>query len=320
MTYKPLKEFIISNSALELFHSCERKFEFRRLYEGKRDDMSLPPAVGQAIHAGFQEFLLTRDLDKAIGKLILNYPAELNDDPLNNRSMEAAYATLVRMLESRVFTEYSFVQLKTPSGLKPAIEVHFRFRLKNTYLNAIALRQKREFTPIPIYYDGFVDAFMFNNLHDVYEVFDAKSHRRNLYDLTPCWMFDDQIIPYGIVLEHILGNKIEELTYNYLTGYVDLMNPKAQPLKFHKTSIDIKDWAKKLVITVRQLQEYYDQKWFPRRSSACTSWNRVCGHFEYCDSRDSNYLAKVMAMGKPEKEAVRKRWQPMITIDLELRR
>lgn len=318
MTYKPLKEFIISNSAMELFHTCERKFEFRRLYEGKRDDMSLPPAVGQAIHAGFQEYLLTKSEDKATEKLILNYPAELNNNPLDHRSMEAAYATLMRMLQSRVFTEYSFVQLKTPKGLRPAIEVHCRLRLKHTYLNAIALRNKREFTPIPIFYDMFIDAIMFNNLYDSYEVFDAKSHRRNLYDITPCWAFDDQCIPYAIILEHIIGNPIEELIYNYLTGYVDISNPKAQPLKFHKTKVDIADWAKKLVIMVRQLQQYYDQQWFPRRSSACTSWNRVCPYFKYCDSRDSNYLSKVLSMGAGEKEAKRKKWQPMITVDLEL--
>ena len=313
--YKRFKYFTISHSSMTSFdQGCERRFEFSKLYEGVGDNTDLPPQVGHAIHAGMADYAVNQDYNHAIGQMMLNYPIQLNTDPKNFRSLEACLPTLEKMMRSYAFTSYRVVEVKVNLENRAAIEVPFRFRLQGVYLNKHALDRKQEFRPIPIYFDGVIDIIMINVLTGEIEVFDFKSHRRNVSDASLLFEFDDQCIPYAIAIQHLLGLSIEEFKYNYIAGYIDLKEPKVQFLDYRKTAEDVQEWVAKLQTTIRNLQWYYYQRRFPRRHNSCTSWNKKCPYFDYCKSRDTRYLAKIFSQNKEQ----RKRRDPWMTIDLEL--
>ena len=313
--YKKFPYFVISHSSTTSFEQgCERRFEFTKLYEGLGDNTDLPPRVGHAIHAGMADYAVNQDEDSALLAMMLEYPIELNSDPHNYRSLEACVPTLQEMMRSYAFTSHRVVDVDVNGKRKPAIEVPFRLRLKGTYLNKHALERKREFRKIPIYFDGVIDIIMENVMTGEIEVFDFKSHRRNVKDISSLFEFDDQCIPYSIVIQHILGLSIEEFKYNYITGYIDLRNPQAQFLEYQKTQEDVQEWVAKLQTMIRNLQWYYYQRRFPRRHQSCSSWGKKCSYFDYCKSRDTRYLAQIFT----KKKEPRTRQRPWVIIDMEL--
>ena len=59
-------------------------------------------------------------------------------------------------------------------------------------------------------------------------------NERNLKDKTAIYHFDEQCIPYAIVLERVLGHSIDNLTVKYLSVYIDIEKPQVQPYEVKK--------------------------------------------------------------------------------------
>jgi len=288
----PMTSLRLSYSSLGLLHSCARKLEFRKFYQHPRDDDSTEAGAGKAIHAGYQEYLKSQDRDKAAFAMMLNYPFKANANEDHDRSVYATYATLEALIDAAPLVEYEVAKLSVDGQEKEAIEVPFEFEIENFSLSEKAGEH------IPVTYVGKIDAVLFNRETHEYSVFDIKTHRRKLNDLSPLYMFDEQCIPYSLIIERLLGSELNSLTARYISCYLDLVNPKVNVYPFPKTREAIEDWAKGLMVDLQQIKTFYNAGWFRRNPGACLNFNRKCAFFDICPTRDAATIQSIILQGQ----------------------
>lgn len=304
-----IQQLRLSHSSSTTLDSCARKLEFRKFYPSLVKNESLAGEVGHCLHTGYQSYLVNKDREMAIYDMIRRYPIHLNSNPSDPISVEACYSTMNCMIDSGAFLEYDIAKIKCLDGeTRAAIEVPFQIDIDN-----FSLSDTRD---IKVIYVGFIDAILYDKILDEYLVIDIKTTRWNLIDKTAVYHFDEQCIPYAIVLERILGHSLDNLTVKYMSVYIDIEKPKVQPYEVKKNRTDIEDWARGLLVNLQNIKMYYQTGWFKRNPNACVSFGKVCSYFEICNQRDDEVITKYLTLGKEpyvEKEII-----PWIKMNLEL--
>jgi hypothetical protein len=304
------KEYLkVSYSSLNLAANCLRKFEFNKLYPRRvRDGDQFAADVGTSLHRGLQDYLVHGNEDSAYWEVMKAYPYvwefnQIRDD----RSLEAALSTLDEMMYKMDMSEWELVNIKKPNGEEvPAVEVPFEIRLKG-----IDLPDGRG-----VAFTGFMDAAMRHRGHGLVRTLDIKTHRRQREDATPVYKYDTQQVPYGICLEHIQGNAVEEFEVLYLDCYVDLVAPRVHEYAFKKDSTDLQEWLINTVLRVQTIQRALEMDYFPRTDGGCLSWNRPCYFLEICQSRDREAIEEWLLMG--DEKAQRVDDEPWIVAEIDV--
>jgi hypothetical protein len=312
MRVRELGELRISHSSMQLFSSCARKFEFRKLLEAQGDgDQTLAAEFGSAIHAGFQKWLETDgDETAALWAFMLRYPWDMERTGYGRSRYipETGFAVLQSMFSTVALSEYEIATVTLPDGTtRPAIEVPFELELENFSLAGD--------TNVKVIYTGFIDAILYNHLTRKYMVVDIKTTSRMMEDMGAMYQFSDQCIPYAIVLEKLLGvAAIEELEIRYIACYVDLEKPNTQMLPYDKTSEDISDWASGYMHKLHSMREFFERAWFPRNGDSCANYNRTCEYMPYCHDRDAVRLSQFFQ----ETPRTRPQPEPWVRVKLAL--
>jgi hypothetical protein len=304
-----LESLQLSNSSLNMFHSCPRKLEFRKFYKHSLREESQAMSAGTALHIGYQTFLETGNKELAIFAFMLAYPIKYQTSPGAKRSLEACFATLLAMFKFDELGRYEIATIKTEEGIKHAIEVPFRINVKNFSLS--------DTENIPVYYVGYIDLVLYDKLEDVYIVCDIKTTTVNMADMSPVYKFDPQCLPYAMVLERLLGLPLDSLDMKYMPCYIHLEEPKIRLYSFPKTRADIEDWVQGLYDDLHQIKNYYTAMWFPRRGNNCMAWNRPCQFFEFCNTRRPDAIEAQLDFAKA-REGEDKPIVPWIEMDLEI--
>lgn len=289
--------FYTSNSTQALFRSCARKVEFTKFYQGKKREEYHTPAVGTCLHNGFQSWLANKNYDLAMFEMMKTYPFHLQEqDSTKVRTIFSCYATLDEMIRSRVFDGWEIAKIKKADGtVVPAVEVPFEILLEG-----VSISKRRH---IPVVYRGKIDCILYHPILKIYGAYDIKSTRKSREDMTPEYMFDEQVLPYALVLERLLDKEIDKLQVNYLYTYIDLKKPKVENYPFTKHPKDIEDWARGLILDIELMSMFYDMGWFKRNPNACSnSYGRNCGFFDVCHERDPKALKLLLSPGDGEKE------------------
>jgi hypothetical protein len=314
MTFQyPVDKLILSHSSRSTFRRCARQFEFSKMFgEGSKNDEMFAADVGKSLHEGFQEYLISRDEEKAILKFLIHYPHHLEfmrPEYHYNRSLEACYITLMELINSPMADRYELIHIKTQlegNPVLPAIEVPFALEIINSPM------------PIPVWFVGFIDAILYDKQEDIYIVNDIKTTRINVNDMSPRYEFDEQTVPYGIILEQMLGRKIEHFKVSYLSAYIDLMEPKVSMYQFIKTEDHIQDWYTGLCEDIGRIANYYKKQSFRRTTNGetCFSFNRPCFFAEFCSIREAETIAKLTG-GEVRKGLFHDDQKPWVTAQLE---
>lgn len=312
----------MSYSSGNTFESCPRKFELDKLYVHPRQrDDAFAADVGTALHAGYQNYLVTRDRDAATWAFMEKYPFKLEFMEQNDyRSCEASLATLEAMFDSTQMGDYVLAEIKRPltpeevmanseakaynmelpypggGVIVPAIEVPFEIRFEGITL-----------PPTPKYpegcgvaFVGYMDAIMRSLLTDMYRTTDIKTHRDNIKDRTAKYKFDSQQVPYGIVVDHVAGVAVEQFEVLYYDCKIDIVEPTVRLYNFMKRKSDINEWLLTRVMQMQDIARYTTADFFPRTSGGCMFYNRPCRYLEPCTSRDQSVLNQWFTMGDPE--------------------
>lgn len=281
-----------------------------------REDDSTEAGAGKAVHAGYQEWLKSQDRDKADFELMMNYPFQLNSMEDHDRSIYACYSTLNALIQAAPLIEYEIARINVDGQEKDCVEVAFEFQIENFNLS------EKPGENIPVTYVGKIDAVLFNRATTEYGVFDIKTHRRNIKDLSPMYVFDEQCIPYALVIERLLGHELESVNVSYLSCFLDLEKPRVVPYPFVKPKGMIEDWAKRLMLDLQQIKFYYNTQWFPRSSNACMNFNRRCAFMDVCQTRDAETIQAIILSGQegefknlPKEDGFGKPW---VTMKLDL--
>src|SRR3546814_12851997 len=160
----------ISYSSSGTFDSCNRKFEFWKIYPRSKPRTSgFAAEVGKCLHEGFQNFLIHQSEEQAIWALLESFPYELEYyETKNDRSLEACVSTLESMMAYGNMEEWELLKIKKPDGeVVPAIEVPFELVLKG-----ITLPDGRGISII-----GYIEAAMRNLVTDLHRNLDIKTNR-----------------------------------------------------------------------------------------------------------------------------------------------
>lgn len=287
--YAPRTHLYISHSSRQLLRSCARKFEFRKFYIHPGRETSLAAEVGKALHVGLQDFLVNGDEDAAIFKYMLEYPIEICSNPMDDRSLEAGYATLMALISCTPLLEYEIAQINCLDGVvRPAIEVPFEIIIDGFDLGV------GQFSTVS--YVGYIDAILYNRVTGQFRIVDVKTTKRVDKDLSPKYIFSEQCIPYGLVLEYMQGYPINGFDVAYLVGGISILDPNAQIHTFPKSQLDIQDWFKGLLIDLVNIKMFQENDWFPRSGGGdgCFSWNKPCYFMDICSTRDKDVIQSVI--------------------------
>jgi hypothetical protein len=313
--------FNISYSSRNTFKTCERKFELDKLYPRRARvwEDTYAADVGNALHRGYQDFLIHRDPDQATWALMQAFPWDTEfSQEKDDRKFEAVLSTFDTMLDTTELDDYELAKIRRPNtpeeiaaGLTdgvivPAIEVPFAIRFKN-----LILPDGRG-----IQYTGYIDAIMRNLTTDIHRTLDIKTTRMHVADATGKYLFNDQQVPYGIVIEHVANAAVDKFEVLYLDCYIDLTEPDVKLYPFTKTQTDIQEWMIGVAITAQQLRQYMEASFFPRTGNGCMAFSKPCRHMEVCQSRDKDYITEWFLMG--EEPAQREPFHPWIVADLEI--
>lgn len=302
MTYPFLQKFaageqprlFISDSSRGLLHSCARKFEFRKLYLHPRRDFGVAAELGKALHSGFQTYLVSKDEDRAIFDYMTKYPIEMCDAPMDDRSLEAGYYTLMSMINATPLLQYKIAEIKCHDDVvRPAIEVPFQIDLDGFTIPSPQ-------GPIAVSYIGYIDTIFWDDGEQEYIVLDIKTTKRKQDDLSPIYAFDEQCVPYGLVLEYMKGGKINGFKVEYLACNIDVLNPNIQKHGFNKSQEDLDDWYRALRVDLNLLSVYISGRWFPRTGggSSCFAFNKPCEFYDICTVRDPEIVQQIIAEEK----------------------
>lgn len=310
----------VSYSSLNVWENCKRKFELQKLYPQKKNEYEQFAAdVGTAIHHGYQNYLVTGDRDTATWALMRDYPYDLEFmQEKDERSAEAALSTLEEMFDSVDMAEWQLATIRRPPTLAevsrgietlievPAIEVPFELRFKG-----VTLPDGRG-----IAFTGFLDALMFSSFTGEYRTLDIKTHRRYARDATAKYKFDDQQVPYGIVVEHLRGVAIESFEVLYLDCFVDIAEPRVSLYPFTKDQEDIQEWLTNKVLQIKDLIRSMAMDYFPRKGHGCMDWNKPCYFLEVCQSRQRDAIEAWLLEG--EEPYVRPLTTPWVVANIDM--
>ena len=305
------QDFRVSYSSLNTASSCLRKFEFNKLYPRKSRDSEEQFAadVGKALHAAVQHWMIHGDPDAALWELMTHFPYiweyhQTRDD----RNLEACVATLDEIIDSVDMTEWELVSIRLESGeVVPAVEVPFEIRL-----NGLTLSDGR-----PIVYTGWIDAIMRHKGTGMIRTLDIKTHRSTLRDATGKYKYDTQQIPYGIVVEHLQGNSIDEFEVLYLDCYIDLIEPRVTLYPFLKIHEDLQEWMMDTLLDLRRIQEAHSMDYFSRARGGCMAWNKPCYFLEVCETRNREAIEAWLLEGEEPGTGVDS-WEPWVRVSLDL--
>lgn len=310
----------LSHSTLATLDSCPRKFEFTKLYQNPKHSDSLAADFGSAIHIGFQEYLTSHNYTNAVWKMMLAYPWELGESSMKDRSAEGAIALLDKMIEVFPETEWELAWLTVEDGTKiPCTEVSFSLTFEDwPSLTQLPLDSQSTIKPksIDLTYVGFMDLVLHHKFNDTFMVVDIKTTSDKLEDQTPKYKYTDQCVPYGLVLNALLGIGYDELEVGYYVANPSILEPKVRFFSFYKSSKDLADWAKGMQIKLSLLSQCTKSHWFPRTHNGCVSFNRVCPFYDYCSDRDPTRTQLQLAyQGERElPQAI----EPMVSLEINL--
>lgn len=255
----------LSESTLNLFNACERKFQLiRMLNTGSSEYTSSPATVrGNALGAGVQMYLLTGDMDRALAAAWLAYWPDLENRPelscartLNNlRAAQAQLDAIRERYEVAVFDG------------KPAIELSFRLDTHTRWYDV-----------------GYIDVVMWDKKLKMFVVFELKTTGYNMLDLRPLYKNSSQALGYSIVLDKIAGSEQNRFGVVYLV----IRDKRSDPVpdvylfEFPKTLTDRLRWFVTLGLDIERLERLSALGIFPMRGNSCVRFNRPCQFFGSC--------------------------------------
>lgn len=284
---------LLSYSSMGTLVSCPRKFELYKFYDQPaRKFESIAMSAGQAIHAGYQHYLIHKNLNQALFETAMNYPIEDCWDWADDRSLEACLATVIAMVESGVMNSYELVNIVCLDGVtRPAIEVPFELILKG-----VTLPDGRGVSII-----GYIDAITQQIFTGEYNTLDIKTHRNYLTDRTADYKFDTQQVGYGIILEHMQQQPIEQFSVLYLDCFLDVLSPRVEMYSYQKNQTAIQRWMMTKIMQIRNLVEYINIGFFPRSDNGCRAYNRPCHRLDICEIEDAEFLqTMILVDGEPD--------------------
>jgi len=278
----------LSDSSLNNLN-CNRKLELRKFYGHARNEHedTLATGAGHALHGAWQQWMATGDVNAGIWALIKRFPHRLQASENDPRGIQACYTSFLAMIDNPLAARYELATVMHAGKQMPAVEVPFRITFAD-----LSIFPDRH---VPIYYDGFIDAILWDTLLQRFVVLDIKTTRKWRNDYSLSFANDEQCLPYAFVLEKALDQPANSLSVIYLVVYIDPLQPVARQYEFEKSQADIQQWALKTAFQIREKQQMAAIGFFPKNGKACDTFG-PCQYAEVCSYSDPKSIREYLDM------------------------
>ena len=315
----PIDELRLSHSTLQTFASCPRRFEFSKLFNNPKYEESTATRCGTALHEGFQDYLINRNIDHAIWKMMLAYPWEHGVSSMKDRSAESCYNTLMEMINNFDVDRYELAYIIDKNGNRvPCIELPFQIEFEGYDLKIPSLQKNIARKSIPITYVGFIDLVVFDKQLYEFLVIDIKTTTDKSEDQSAKFEYSSQCVPYSLVVNQILQLPNDSLRVGYYIANISNTEAKARLFSFIKTENDLRNWARDMEISLSNIIKYTSYNHFPcNGGSTCVQYSRRCKYYDLCHNHD-NKSVMLSLFYDGEQEEIRP-FEPLVTIKLNLK-
>lgn len=281
----------LSNSSDGELDYCPRKYQLRKrfLHPDNKFDDSLAAMGGRAIHCYIQSIMAGATEDEAAWEFFKewDFSIEAADSPWNqqHRSMEACYRTATALTKQLNINATEIAQFQVGDEIKKGIEVKFNIIISHTKWDN------------DYHYRGAIDLVTWHDYHQMFTVYDIKTHRNPTSENTFRYKWDTQTIPYGLVIAHLSGQDITNFAANYILAYVDIIEPTSELIPFNRTKEDIQYWIDSIYRRIRDVEYYYKRDVWPRSVSGCNAYNKPCRFWKLCDIADPVEMQRALLYG-----------------------
>ena len=311
-TGKPIVE--ISHSGLNSFSSCPKRFAFRKIIttmDSARESSDAADA-GSALHEGLQEYMRTRDEDKAVEAIARHHQIELKDtDKASVYSLEAVIWSFYHCIRigpadgGLNLQDYDLVSFVKEGVEYPATEIPFLVEIESEHL---IFHQR-----------AYIDFVLRHPYSGKYVVVDAKTTTKQAKaNFHTKYKWDYQVTSYGIPLQALLGE-----TGSFHVGIYGVILSDRDPVVhfplFERKVSDIEDYQFYLTDKCRQIEHYWKLQRFPRNPSGCHSFGKPCFYINDCAAVTVNDMQNQINPSRQESESdVRgKPFEPVFTARME---
>lgn len=286
MSSKPIIE--LSYSSWNDIKTCPRRYQLRKRFQQPQYawDTGLPAVGGQAIHEYIQTKMSGYSEQEALMAMFyaFDFEVEANDSDWNKlyRNFEACIISAKKGYIDLGLDPDELAQVEVNGAVRPAVELKFNLIISHDSL-------KNDY-----HYRGAIDLVKYQQFMNKYTAVDIKTHRNykenSTEDASHKYKYDDQLIPYGLIVAHINNSKLPNFATQYLTIFVDALEPTVKEYTFNRTIEDIKAWHDKLMLQIFQIEVYASDETWPRTHNGCEFYMKPCKHFSRCDITDHEVL------------------------------
>lgn len=262
------------SSSLDL-HACPRFYQLSRLKAPRQEDASsnITFSYGHAVGEGIQEFLIHRNLDKAIWTMFLHWDVELFDEnEKQKKSFFRAVAALMQfasLCNEGLLSDYEVVEFNG----KPAAELSFRIHFPHTT------------------YRGYIDLVLRHILTGELLILELKTSSANYINHYQ-YKNSAQAIGYSVILDKIApGTTAYSVLYLVQLTKLERFEVFEFPKTYHQRALWVKDrlWDEQIILG---LAEYYGNYGiWPMHGESCTRFGRTCDFMDMCHLQTENVMA-----------------------------
>ena len=257
----------ISGSRIGNWNACKAQFAMENFlyHPTKRDYSSFAAEVGNANHAAWQMYLLSKDLDVARATLGMHWPYD-HPFPDNKRPMWRSMDLLedVCALET---SNYELLYVRDAAGEEiPAIELPVKLVIHTEFLE--------------VHYTGYIDAVVVDPDGNLV-ILDLKTTGMRENDFVTKYRYDMQIAGYAIIMSSLvhggqLGHKCRGA---YIGAYTMASGePWIRELEKTYTKEDTLAFVFDQYQFAAQVHMMQKAGKFPRNPDNCMQYGRPCPH------------------------------------------
>ena len=301
----------LSESSRRLFHSCPRRYQLYRLFQGiRQDDGDEHLSFGSAVGAGSQSLLVdSDDMDAAIWDTFLAYSGDITDEYANRikKTFWHAVIAVQKFYEFRHSALQDWEVLRYGPDNKPAIELGYTIDCGDGFVDR-----------------GLLDALLINKRNNHLMVYEGKTTTYNKID-EAAYKNSGQALGYSIIVDGIakqLGIPLDVDNYDVFYGVFKSSGQEWEAFRFPKNNTQRAMWIKQLFRDIQHLAEYAQDDYFPRYGESCYAFFRPCPYVDICNMSDKALgianLDKIAVVDdEPEKYPFKFTLDELIQVQLE---
>lgn len=257
------------------FHACPRYYQLNKLeaprIQSYQDNVTF--AYGHAVGEGIQQYLITRDINKAIWAAFLFWDTDYADaDEKRAKSFPEAVAALLmlhELCEDGLLEDYEVAYFNE----KPAAELSFRIKFIHTT------------------YRGYVDLVLRHRITGELLILELKTSSATWVNHY-AYKNSAQAIGYSVILD-----KIAPGTTSYSVLYLVQLTKLGKfevfefPKTLHQRALWIKDRLWDEQVLVGMAQSYGNYGIWPTHGESCTRFGKTCQYMDSCHLSTENQMA-----------------------------